>query len=275
MGAIAMLRWLIASLLLTLCCAITAAADDAPAKRLLLLSQGPDGHPAGTHEYVAGQRVLARCLSKIPGLEIIQAQADGEWPEGPDLLAKADGVVLFVSEGAKWLNADPKRRAAFAEAAKRGGGLAVIHWGMGTKDAANIEPFASLFGACHGGPDRKYKFLETQVRVAAKDHPIAADVSDFKIKEEFYYQLKQQPDAKDFISLLTAEIDGGEHMVSWAWTRPDGGRSFGYTGCHYHENWSRPEYQRFLSQGVLWTLHIKPPASDFPGQVTADDLRLP
>jgi hypothetical protein len=252
-----------------------ATAEDAATKRLLLLSQGPDGHPAGTHEYIAGQRILTKCLAKVPGLEISQARADGDWPEGPELLAKADGVVLFVSEGAKWLNADPKRRAAFAELAKRGGGLAVIHWGMGTRDAANIEPFVLLFGACHGGPDRKYKFLETNVRIAAKDHPITAGLADFRIKEEFYYTLKQPPDAKDLVSLLTAEIDGGEHMVSWAWSRPDGGRSFGYTGCHYHENWSRPEYQRFLAQGVLWTLKVKPPADDFPAAVGEEDLKLP
>jgi hypothetical protein len=252
-----------------------AHAEDVPTKRLLLLSQGPDGHPPGTHEYVAGQRVLQKCLAGVPHLEITQVRADGDWPEGPDLLAKADGAVLFVSEGAKWLNSDPKRRAAFAELAKRGGSLAVIHWGMGTKDAANIEPFVSLFGACHGGPDRKYKFLETQVRVSAKDHPVTSGIADFKIKEEFYYQLKQRPEAKDFVPLLTAEIDGGEQMVSWAWTRTDGGRSFGYTGCHYHENWSRPEYQRFLAQGVLWTLKLTPPTEGFPASVTSDDLKLP
>jgi hypothetical protein len=53
---------------------------------------------------------------------------------------------------------------------------------------------------------------------------------------------------------LKAEIDGQQHMVAWAWQRPDGGRSLGYSGCHYHENWARPEYQRFLSQAALWTL---------------------
>lgn len=31
-------------------------------KRLLLIGQGPDGHPAGTHEFMAGVRILARCL---------------------------------------------------------------------------------------------------------------------------------------------------------------------------------------------------------------------
>jgi hypothetical protein len=270
-----MWRLLVIGTALMILATASGFADDGPARRLLLLSQGPDGHPAGTHEYVAGQRVLAKCLSQVPGLEISHSRADGDWPDGPELLAKAEGVVVFVSEGAKWLNADPKRRAAFADLAKRSGGLAVIHWGMGTKDADNIEPFVRLFGACHGGPDRKFKFLETNVRVVAKDHPIAAGIGDFKIKEEFYYELKREPDAMDFTPLLTAEIDGGEHMVSWAWTRPDGGRSFGYTGCHYHENWSRPEYQRFLSQGVLWTLNLKPPAEGFPASVSDDDLKLP
>lgn len=266
-----MLRVLAIVLLFTL---IAPAVADDGLQRVLLLSQGPDGHPKGTHEYVAGQHVLATCLAGVPKLEISQVRADGDWPEGPELLAKADGAVLFVSEGAKWLNSDPARRAAFAELAKRGGGLSVIHWGMGTKTAEHIEPFVSLFGACHGGPDRKYKFLETQVRVTAKDHPTTAGLADFKIKEEFYYELKRQPESPAFVPLLTAEIDGGEQMVSWAWQRADGGRSFGYTGCHYHENWSRPEYQRFLAQGVLWTLKLDPPQEGFPAPIRGDDLKL-
>ena len=35
---------------------------------------------------------------------------------------------------------------------------------MGTQEAEPIEAFVDLFGACHGGPDRKYKVLETTSR---------------------------------------------------------------------------------------------------------------
>ncbi len=245
--------------------AVSAAADAAP-KRLLLLAQGPDGHPKGTHEYVAGQTILDLCLSSVPELERTIVKADGDWPEGPDMLAKADGAVLFVAEGAKWIGTNPARRAAFADLAKRGGGLTVLHWGMGAKSADHIDSFVALFGACHGGPDRKYKFLETQVRVATPDHAATRGLADFTIKEEFYYQLKQLPDAR-LTPLLTADIDGEKPMVAWAWERPDGGRSLGYSGCHYHENWSRPEYRRFLSQAVLWTLKLTPPEKDFPAEV--------
>lgn len=264
----------LAVIFLALVTAPLAPAADGSAKRLLLLAQGPDGHPKGTHEYVAGQTILDQCLRNVPDLERSILRADGDWPEGPDLLAKADGVVLFVSEGAKWIGTNPARRAAFADLAKRGGGLVVLHWGMGTKPAEHIEPFVALFGACHGGPDRKYKFLETQVRVAAPDHPATKGLADFTIKEEFYYQLKLLPEAK-LTPLLTADIDGEKPMVAWAWERPDGGRSLGYSGCHYHENWSRSEYRRFISQAVLWTLKLTPPEKDFPAEVSAEVLALP
>jgi hypothetical protein len=251
----------------------TTFAEDLKPKRLLLLAQGPDGHPKATHEYVAGQKILGKCLGSVPNLTCEIVRCDGDWPEGPEVLAKADGVVLFVSEGAKWIGSNPARRAAFADLAKRGGGLSVLHWGMGTKPAEHIEPFVALFGACHGGSDRKYKFGETGVQVAAPDHPATKGLPDFRIEEEFYYQLKQQPEAK-LVPLLTAEIDGEKPMVSWAWEREGGGRSFGFSGCHFHKNWERPEYRSFISQGVLWTLKIDPPAEGFPAEIKADDLKL-
>src|SRR5262249_55789335 len=159
-------------------------------KKILLVSSGPDGHPPTTHEYVAGLDILARCLKPVSGIEVTTAKAEGAWKEGPELVGRADCVVLFLSEGAKWLSADDKRLAAFRQHAKRGGGLVVLHWGMGTKEAEPIESFVALFGACHGGPDRKYKELETRVVVADPKHPIATGIKDFKLRDEFYYKLK-------------------------------------------------------------------------------------
>ena len=71
-----------------------------PKKRVLLLWQKPDGHPKGTHEYELSQRILKRELDKFPSLDAVMVNADDPWKDGPSLLAKADGVVLFVSEGA-------------------------------------------------------------------------------------------------------------------------------------------------------------------------------
>jgi len=222
-------------------------------KRVLLLWHSPDGHPKDTHEYQLGQKILKATLEKHAPIEATLACADDPWREGPDLLAKTDGIVLFVSEGAKWLNANDARLAAFKANAKRGIGLSVLHWGMGTKDAKNIKPFVDLFGGCHGGPDRKYAVVSTDVKIAGGKHPILNGLADFKARDEFYYTLKL---AKKVTPLVTADIDGTSHPVAWAYERDDGGRSFGFSGLHFHENWQLPEYRRLVAQGVMWTVNV-------------------
>ncbi|MSU80402.1 MAG: hypothetical protein EXS16_20235 [Gemmataceae bacterium] len=243
-----------------LTCLIATSTSHAgePKNRVLLLWQKPDGHPKGTHEYELSQRILKRELDKFPTLDVVLVNADDPWKDGPGLLAKADGVVLFVSEGAKWVNADAKRLEAFRALSKRKAGLSVLHWGMGTKDASNIAPFVALFGGCHGGPDRKYKFLETEAfTIAGTKHPIASGLGRFNVREEFYYTLKL---AKSGVEpILRATIDKEDHTVAWAFARPDGGRSFGFSGLHYHENWQMSEYRRLITQGVLWTMNEKIP----------------
>jgi Trehalose utilisation len=236
----------------------TAGQGEAP-KKLLLIGQGPDGHPPGTHEYVAGLEILARCLKPVKGLEVMQVRADGPWREGPDLLERMDGAVLFVSEGARWVEGEAKRRQAFARLAARGGGLSVLHWGMGTKDVQPIAGFLELLGGCHGGPDRKYQVVEADVQIAAPGHPIVAGIKPFRIRDEFYYRLKFVPPEGTVKPVLRVPIDGKPETVAWAWERADGGRSFGFSGLHFHENWQRPEYRRLVAQGVLWTLKLPIP----------------
>ncbi len=248
-----------------------AWAADAP-KKLLLLGQGPDGHPVQTHEYVAGLKVLHKCLQPVKGLEIIQVRADEPWKDGPELIERADGVVLFLSEGAKWLRHDPRRRDALTKMLARGGGVVVLHWAMGTKDAANVEDALKVLGGCHGGPDRKYKVLETDVTVAR--HPITTGIKDFRIKDEFYYQLKFAKPEGSVQPLLQAKIEDKPYTVAWAWERPAGGRTFGFSGLHFHDNWRREEYRRLVSQAVLWTMGMPVPAEGLRVEVTEEDLKL-
>lgn len=255
--------------LLTFSAAVPGAAEP---QKLLLLAHAPDGHPVSTHEYVAGQQILARLLRDVPELEITQLRADGDWREGPAVLDKTDHCVLFVSEGAKWVNSDPARRDAFRRLAERRGGLSVLHWGMGTRDAVNIDVFVQLFGACHGGTDRKYKVLETQC-TPASDHAATSGMQKFSIKDEFYYALKRDSN-QELRALLTARIEDRDEMVAWAWERQNGGRSFGFSGLHFHANWERAEYQKLVAQSVLWTTQLPPPKT-FPAVLTESDFRLP
>lgn len=240
------------------------------AKKLVLLAQGPDGHPPGTHEYETGLKILQKLLANQSKLDVTLVRADEPWRDGPDVLAKADGAVVFLSEGAKWASADPKRLAALKDLAKRGGGLSVIHWGMGTKDAKNIEPFVALFGGCHGGPTRKYKVLETKLTLPNPKHPVVNGLKDMPARDEYYYKLWL---AKGVVPIVQAEIDGQKETVAWALERPEGGRSFGFSGLHFHENWRMPEYRRLVLQGVLWTMGQPIPAAGSAVTLSEPELK--
>jgi hypothetical protein len=208
---------------------LAGAAAAAEPKRLLLIGQGPDGHPPATHEYMAGVRIVARLLADTPQVQATVVQADEPWTEGPDLLANADGAVIFVSQGAKWVQADPRRHEALVRLAERQGAFVGLHWGIGTRDAPEIDNFLKLVGGCHGGPDRRFGVVDARL-VPADPDPILRGVEPFDVHEELYFRLKFVPPEGSVLPLLTAEIEGHPETVSWAWQRPDGGRSFGFSG---------------------------------------------
>jgi type 1 glutamine amidotransferase len=252
---------------------VAVAAD--PPKKILLVGSPADEHPPRTHEYMAGVDLLAKCLKPVPGAEVTVVKADGPWRDGPELVGRSDCVVIFLTEGAKWLSADEARLAAFRRLAERGGGLVCLHWGMGTREAGPVEAFVRLFGGCHGGPDRKHKVVEAAVTVADPKHPAAAGIGDFTVREEFYYRLKFAKPDGSVKPVLLAEIDGAKETVAWAWDRPDGGRSFGFSGLHFHDNWKRTEYRRLTAQGVLWAAKVPVPAGGLRVELAEADYLLP
>jgi type 1 glutamine amidotransferase len=207
------------------------------------------------------------------GLEVIRVRADEPWDEGPELIGRADGVVLFLCEGGRWMARDPKRLSALTALVKRGGGVVGLHWGVGTKDAANIDACLNVLGGCHGGPDRKYQVLEADLTPADGKLPILNGIGSLRVKDEFYYQLKFTVEGA-LKPVLRAAIDGKQETVAWAWERPDGGRSFGFSGLHFHENWKTLAYRRLVSQGVLWTLKLPIPENGLAADVPEAELKL-
>lgn len=244
-------------------------------KRVLLLGQRADSHPRTTHEYMAGVRLMSRLLQNHGNLQVIVVQADNPWSDGPEQIEGADGVVLYLTEGAKWVSDDKVRLAAFQRLAQKGGALCGLHWGVGTKEAPPIENFLALFGCCHGGPDRKYKFGQFELAPTSERHPITSGIARFSVHDEFYYALKTPERITGLTMLMNAQGNEVDHPVAWAWERPDSGRSFGFTGMHFHENWNKLEYRRLIVQGVLWSLHESIPENGLELNITENDLALP
>jgi len=259
------------SLLLVLLIAASGWADGP--KKVLLLGQKRD-HPPGSHEYMPGLSVLAKSLEGHPGLELTAVSADEPFSEGPRLLADADGVVLYLGQGGRWAENDPARQKALAELAARGGAIVALHWAIGSRDGRYVPGHLARIGAVHGGPDRKYVITKEPYPVEVLRHPITTGFDDFSLRDEFYYRLKRSAEGT-VRPLLLAPIEGKAEMAAWAYERPDGGRSFGFCGMHFHDNWKSLPCRRLIAQGLLWTLKLPIPEAGLSVDVPEEAYRLP
>ena len=99
------------TLLMVVLATSVSAAGSRP-KRLLIVGQGPDGHPPTTHEFMAGAKVLAELLKPYQDLQATVVNADEPWADGPRLIDQADGLVMLVTQGAQWMQSEPQRHDA-------------------------------------------------------------------------------------------------------------------------------------------------------------------
>jgi hypothetical protein len=65
---------------------------------------------------------------------------------------------------------------------------------------------------------------------------------------------------------------GRPEVLAWTFDRPGGGRSFGFTGLHYHDNWGNPDFRRLIVNAVLWTAHNNVPAGGATVAMAPQDL---
>ena len=53
--------------------------------------------------------------------------------------------------------------------------------------------------------------------------------------------------------------------------RPDGGRGFGFTGGHFHDNWANENYRRVVLNAILWVAKVDVPQDGVQSSVS-DEL---
>ena len=76
------------------------------------------------------------------------------------------------------------------------------------------------------------------------------------------------------VAAVRAEVARGEpqHMA-WASERPNGGRGFGFTGGHFHRNWSDDNVRNLVLNAILWIAHAEVPSTGVPSKLTAQELQ--
>ena len=101
-----------------------------------------------------------------------------------------------------------------------------------------------------------------KVTPVANGHPITRGCGGYIAEDEWYFDIRLRPNDANVVPILTGKLpprDPQDKVLSWAYTRPDGGRGFGFTGGHFHKNWHIESFRKMVLNGIVWTAGIEVP----------------
>jgi hypothetical protein len=209
----------------TICAALVClvvGAQAQPVRKIVFLA-GPKEHGApGRHEYEKDLRELAWSLEHASNLKNIKTVVlVGRPPRDLSVFADADAIVIDGNGG--WLKTET---------------------GMLFPQDNPVDSWS--------------------VRPLAARHPVLNGVAPWVYREEMYshYFLFENPRRTELLEAVPADPkNGGWSPVSWAYDRPDGGRSFVWGGSDFHDNMHTvADYRRYLLNGIAWTAGLEIPA---------------
>jgi len=288
-------------LVLTLLVASSAAQTSQPKK--LVLIAGKPSHPPRMHEFNAGVQLLAKALAGVPAVKT-EVVLNG-WPKDETVFDGAAAVVFYM-DGGRGHEAvqEGRRRIDLIDGwAKRGVGIGCMHYGVEVvADQAGAE-FKRWIGGHYEHMHSCNPIWEPAFAVFP-DHPITRGVKPFTIKDEWYFNMRFVADlAGDkpaeaggvkFTPILVAapsdDVRDGPYVypkgpyphiaaakgraeaMMWAVERSDGGRGFGFTGGHFHDNWGNDNFRKVVLNALVWLTKADVPAGGVESKVSAEEL---
>jgi len=245
-------------------------AADGKAK-ILLIGKDLD-HPRNTHTYMSDCELLAKCLRQTKGVATVVSNG---WPKDPAMLQGVTAIVLHTRLGGSVLFRGPQRRQV-EQMLKQGVGVTAIHWGTGAETPEGgpwLQTMGGWFNAEADGFSR-YLVQMSKLRQTDPKHPVCRGWSDFNLREEYYFNLCFLPQARPVMETV---IEGKPYPIGWVYERPraKGGRSFGFVGGHFHENFGTRPFRQAVVNGILWTAHMDIPETGAPIAITSRDMELP
>lgn len=234
----------------------------------IVLIAGAPSNKAGQHEYFAGCAMMMDWLKQTPGVWPVLV-ADG-WPKNEAVLDGAKAVVVYADGGAKLSFLEPARWARIKQLMDKGAGLVMLHQAVEVP-AAQAEELKSWLGAVWQNDIGSRGHWDMEFAEFPK-HPINQGVAAFSAPfDGWLYNLHFAPGATPLLSgqvpdkaRSTADAKahvGRPEVVAWSFERPNGGRSFAFTGCDLHRNWSVESQRRFVTNGILWAAKVEVPAN--------------
>jgi type 1 glutamine amidotransferase len=279
------LAWLLFTAL-----AISVSAAD---KKIVFIAGAPS-HGPGEHEHRAGCLLLQSCLRDLPGIRT--EVHNNNWPTNAQDAAFADAtaIILYCNGGEGHPLLAGERLKIFGELARRGIGVACLHYAVSpTRERGQQELMEWIGGAfeIHWSvlPDWEADFK------ALPKHAITRGVQPFKLKDEWYFNMRFRKDMKAVTPILSAVppastmnaedgpftgnpavrrmvARGEPQHVLWACEREDGGRGFGMTGGHYHRNWGNDQLRKTVLNAILWVAKAEVPEGGVESKLAPGQL---
>ena len=258
-------------------------------KKKIVLIAGKPSHGHGDHEHNAGCLLLAKKLEEA-NVGVLATVYRNGWPADPTAFDNADAVVMFCDGGrGHYVN---RHIDEVDKVMKKGVGLACIHYGVEVEKGKSGDAFLDWIGGyfeAHWSVNPHW----TAEFKSLPDHAITRGVKPFSINDEWYYHMRFRPEMKGVTPILTAippastlkrpdgAHSGNPHVrakagqpqhMAWAAERPDGGRGFGFTGAHYHKNWSDDNFRKLVLNALVWIAKGEVPSGGVPSTVTAEEI---
>ncbi|RKX36675.1 MAG: hypothetical protein DRP64_18265, partial [Verrucomicrobia bacterium] len=248
-------------------------------KRIILIA-GRDSHPPGQHDYDAYVDLLAKWLTAAKLPEKIEVKVFHE-KRGLDDLSVFDGadtIVIGNDYGSMFLRRSLGASKQFRALMAGGVGLVCLHGGTSMEpvnDITRLEHLDWIGGVWIRGFSRNYSTKQLKkgqlLPLPSPEHPICRGVKPFSTSEESYCPMWFTSKGK-LEPLVHFPMRGGLQTIGWAFERPDGGRSFGYTGMHALKTLGVDDVRKLLLNAILWTAKMEVPAQGVASTVKPEEI---
>lgn len=273
--------------------AIFSRAEESKSRKLVIVAGRPS-HGPGDHEFNAGCMLLQKCLKESnPDLSV--AMVKGGWPKDVSVFDDADAIFLYMDGGARHPAIQPDRLKILDGLMAKGVGLGCAHFAVEVPKGEPGDAWKKWIGgyyehqfSCNPFWSPKYKTFP--------DHPISNGVKPFSVRDEWYMNMRFRPEREGVVSILEAKPSddvrdgpyvyprgpykhimdntGRPEVMMWAVQREDGGRGFGFTGGHVHNNWGEPNYRKVILNALLWISKVEVPEEGVESVVSKQDLKM-
>ena len=281
----------------------SVANDGKQSPKKIVLIAGKPSHPPRMHEFNAGVQLLAKCMKDVPEVKV-EIVLNG-WPKDESVFEGADAVVFYMDGGAghEAVQEQGRRLKMIDEWVEKGVGIGCMHYGVEILPDQAGAQFKRWIGGHYENMFSCNPIWEPEFN-QFPDHPITRGVKPFRSKDEWYFNMRFVSDSPGnvaadfggakFVPILVAspsdDVRDGPYVypkgpyphieaqkgraeaMMWSIERTDGGRGFGFTGGHFHDNWGNDSFRKVVLNAFLWLAHAEIPANGVESSLTAEEL---